>query len=84
MLELLEQYVTASDGKIRLEVIDPQPFSKAEDEALAYGIKGIPVADSSEYVYMGLSISNASDRRRTIAMLDPSRERFWNMTLRNT
>ncbi len=76
VLELLEQYVTASDGKIRLEVIDPQPFSKAEDEALAYGIKGIPVADSSEYVYMGLSISNASDRRRTIAMLDPSRERF--------
>ena len=76
VLELLEQYVTAADGRIRLEVIDPQPFSKAEDEALAYGIKGIPIADSSAYVYMGLSISNASDRRRTIALLDPSRERF--------
>lgn len=76
VLELLEQYVAAADGKLRLEVIDPVPFSKTEDEALAYGIKGIPVAGSSEYVYMGLTISNSSDRRRTIAMLDPSRERF--------
>lgn len=76
VIELLEQYVSASDGKIRLEVIDPEPFSKKEDEALSYGLKGIPVGDSQEYVYIGLTISNSSDRRRTIAMLDPSRERF--------
>ena len=76
VIELLEQYASASDGKIRLEVIDPEPFSKKEDEALSYGLKGIPVGNSSEYVYIGLTVSNSSDRRRTIAMLDPSRERF--------
>lgn len=76
VIELLEQYVSASNGKIRLEVIDPEPFSKKEDEALAYGLKGIPVGNSSEYVYIGVTISNSSDRRRTIALLDPSRERF--------
>lgn len=76
VIELLEQYVSASNGKIRLEVIDPEPFSKKEDEALAYGLKGIPVGNSSEYVYIGITISNSSDRRRTIALLDPSRERF--------
>lgn len=76
VIELLEQYASASNGKIRLEVIDPEPFSKKEDEALAYGLKGIPVGSSSEYVYIGLTISNSSDRRRTIALLDPSRERF--------
>ncbi|MBO4643069.1 MAG: Gldg family protein [Alphaproteobacteria bacterium] len=76
VIELIEQYVSASDGKIRLEVIDPEPFSKKEDEALAYGLKGIPVGNSSEYVYIGMTLSNSSDRRRTIALLDPSRERF--------
>ncbi|MBR4126368.1 MAG: GldG family protein [Alphaproteobacteria bacterium] len=76
VIELLEQYASASDGKIKLQIIDPEPFSKKEDEALAYGLKGIPVGDSSEYVYIGLTLSNSSDRRRTIALLDPSRERF--------
>ncbi len=76
VVELLEQYVSASDGKIKLEIIDPEPFSKKEDEALGYGLKGIPVGDSSEYVYIGMVLSNSSDRRRTIALLDPSRERF--------
>lgn len=76
VFELLEQYVAASDGKIRLEVIDPEPFSKSEDEALAYGLKGIPLGNSSEYVYMGLVVSNSSDRQRIFALLDPSRERF--------
>lgn len=76
VIELLEQYAAASDGKIKLEIIDPEPFSKNEDEALTYGIKGIPVGNSSEYVYIGMTISNASDRRRVISLLDPSRERF--------
>ena len=76
VIELMEQYVSASNGKIRLEVIDPEPFSKKEDEALAYGLKGIPIGNSSEYVYIGMTFSNSSDRRRTIALLDPSRERF--------
>ena len=76
VIELLEQYASASDGKIKLEIVDPEPFSKKEDEALTYGLKGIPVGNSSEYVYIGLTLSNSSDRRRTIALLDPSRERF--------
>ena len=76
VLELLEQYAARADGKIRLEVVNPEPFSKNEDEALALGLKGIPVGNSSEYVYMGLVIANSSDRKRVIAMLDPSRERF--------
>ena len=29
--ELLEEYVNLSKGKIRLEIIDPEPFTEAED-----------------------------------------------------
>src|SRR4029077_4916046 len=31
--ELLEEYANLSHGKIRLEVVDPEPFSDAEDRA---------------------------------------------------
>ena len=76
VIELLEQYVSASNGKIKLEVVDPEPFSKKEDEALAYGLKGIPTGNSSHNGYIGLTLSNSSDRRKTISLADPSRERF--------
>lgn len=76
VLELLEQYAAAAGGKIILQVIDPEPFSKKEDEALSYGLKGIPLGNSSEFVYMGLTITNSADRKRVIALLDPARESF--------
>lgn len=76
VLELLEQYVAAAKGKIILQVIDPEPFSKKEDEALSYGLKGIPLRGSSEFAYMGLTITNSADRKRIIPLLDPMRESF--------
>lgn len=76
VLELLEQYASAAGGKIILQLIDPEPFSKKEDEALSYGLTGIPLGNSSEFVYMGLTITNSADRKRVIPLLDPLRESF--------
>src|SRR5438874_10810004 len=39
--ELLDQYVAAAHGKIRLEVYNPQAFSEAEDRAVGVGLKGV-------------------------------------------
>jgi len=39
--ELLDQYVAAAHGKLRLEVYNPQPFSDAEDRAVAFGLQGV-------------------------------------------
>src|SRR5690348_12324373 len=36
--ELLDQYVAAARGKIRLEVYNPQAFSDVEDRAVAFGL----------------------------------------------
>ena len=41
--ELLDQYVTAANGKIHLEVYNPQPFSDVEDRAVAFGLQGVPL-----------------------------------------
>src|SRR5437870_11986926 len=49
--ELLDQYVAAAHGKIRLEVYNPQAFSDAEDRAVAFGLKGVPLDAQGEQVY---------------------------------
>src|SRR5579863_3123955 len=41
--ELLEQYAAAAHGKLRLEIYHPQPFSRVEDQAVAFGLQGVPL-----------------------------------------
>ncbi|MFC7538411.1 GldG family protein [Siccirubricoccus deserti] len=73
---MLAEYVAVSNGKIRLEIYDPEPFSETEDRAMAYGLQGVPVDQSGEQVYFGLAASNLVDDERTIAFFQPDRERF--------
>src|SRR4030042_196341 len=40
---LLEEYVAASNGMVELEDIDPRPFTDDEEQALKYGLRGVPV-----------------------------------------
>ena len=38
--EMLDEIVSASHGMVRLQVVDPEPFSKDEDAANALGLNG--------------------------------------------
>ena len=76
--ELLEEYVLASNGKLRLEVIDPEPFSENEDKAAEYGLQAVPLGGPGKEAYMGLVITNDEDdsKREVIGFLHPDKERF--------
>lgn len=74
--ELLDQYVAAARGKIRLEVYDPLPFTDAEDRAVGYGLQAVPLNDQGEAVYFGLAGTNSTDDQQTVAFFNPERERF--------
>ncbi|MBE9606495.1 Gldg family protein [Acetobacteraceae bacterium H6797] len=74
--EMLQEYAALSNGKIKLEYYDPEPFSEIEDRAMAQGIQAVPVDQSGEQVYFGISASNLLDDERTIPFLQPDRERF--------
>ena len=73
--ELLEEYENASNGKIDLEVIDPQPFSEAEERAVRAGIQAIPISQT-ESLYFGLQGTNTLDGKRTIPFFHPDKEPF--------
>lgn len=74
--ELLDQYVAASHGKIRLEAYNPQPFSAVEDRAVAFGLQGVPLNAQGEQVYFGLAATNSTDDTQVVAFFAPERERF--------
>src|SRR5271165_332924 len=74
--EMLREYVTASHGKIHVQVLNPEPFSDTEDQALSDGLQAVPLTASGEKVYFGLVGTNMLDDEKTIAFFQPERERF--------
>jgi ABC-type uncharacterized transport system involved in gliding motility auxiliary subunit len=74
--EMLEEYAAASNGRIKVELYDPEPFSDTEDHAVAYGLQGVPVDNAGNQVYFGLAGSNLEDDERTIPFFQQERERF--------
>jgi ABC-type uncharacterized transport system involved in gliding motility auxiliary subunit len=74
--ELLAEYQRLSNGKIRVERLDPQPFSPEEDLAVAEGLQGLPVRDDGTQAYFGLSGRNSTDDDEVVAYLAPERGDF--------
>lgn len=71
--ELLQAIAAASGGRVRLAEIDPEPFSEAEDTAIAAGLEPLP-GEGGVTLFFGLSGVNAVDDRRVIALFDPTEE----------
>lgn len=72
--DLLENFVTLSDGKLTLEVFDPEPYSPEEDKALALGLQGVVMGASGQQGYFGLAAVNSTDEKKVISYFDPGRE----------
>lgn len=73
---LLTEYTSRSNGKITLKVIDPEPFSAAEDLAAQYGLTGATLGPIGEAIYFGLAGTNAVDSQYSISFFDPQKESF--------
>lgn len=71
--EMLRSISARSGGRVRLEEIDPAPFSEAEDAAIAAGLEPIPTEDGGQ-IFFGLTGRNAVDDQRVIAFFDPVEE----------
>lgn len=72
--DMLEEYVAAADGRLRLLVIDPEPFSEAEDEAVAFGVRQVSLSASGEMGYLGVVGTNTTDDQEVLPLLSPERE----------
>jgi ABC-type uncharacterized transport system involved in gliding motility auxiliary subunit len=73
---LLEQYRDISRGQLEIAVFDPEPFSDAEDRAVAAGLRGIRLNTEGETGYFGLTGNNSTDNDASIAFFSNDREPF--------
>ncbi|MCW1884494.1 Gldg family protein [Luteolibacter flavescens] len=69
--DLLAEYQNLSNGKLRVEQLDPQPDTDAEDAANLDGIRGQRLDDQN--LYFGMAVS-CIDSTATIPFIDPSQE----------
>jgi len=73
--DMLEEITMASNGMVQLDIIDPEPFSEAEDQAVAQGLVARPVAEG-EVVYFGLVGTNLVDSVETIPYFATERQQY--------
>jgi len=72
--DLLNEFRQASNGRIQIEKLDPQPDSDAEESATIDGVQGQMVS-LNEKLYLGLAVS-CVDQRVAIPFLTPDRDKL--------
>jgi ABC-type uncharacterized transport system involved in gliding motility auxiliary subunit len=72
--DFLDELAARSGGKLKIKVIDPQPFSEEEDRATELGITGTQVGPGGEKLYLGLAGTNSTDGKEAIPFLDPRQD----------
>ena len=73
--DLLEEYVGRSNGKLRLEVIDPRPFSEQEEQAIRYGVKRFQLSEDESF-FFGLVATTELGKDKVIEFFEPGRQEF--------
>lgn len=73
---LLSEFETYANGKLKLQILDPQAFSEQEDQADQFGLTAANIGAAGEAIYMGLAATNALDDQKVIAFFDPQKESF--------
>ncbi len=73
---LLEEYSLHSGGMINLHIIDPEPFSEAEDRAANFGLTAASIGNAGDTLYFGLGATNSTDSKLSLPFFDPAKEEF--------
>ena len=72
--EMLDEFADASRGKLRLNVIDPLPFSEEEDQAAQFGLQDVQLGMTPDPIYLGLAGTNSVGDEEVIAFFQPDKE----------
>ena len=74
--EMLEAYQREAGAKLKLHIIDPEPFSADEDKAAEFGLQGIPLQQGGDSIYFGLAGKNAEGQTQVIPFFALDQEEF--------
>ena len=69
--DLLKEYSNLADGRLRIEDLDPEPDTDAEDSANLDGLSGQNI--NGDNLYLGMAVS-ALDKKVVLPFLNPAEE----------
>lgn len=73
---LIGQYQDIAGANLEVSFLDPEPFSDAEDRAVAAGLEGVRLNQEGDMGYFGLAATNSTDGLETIRFFTPQRESY--------
>lgn len=73
---LLREYERVSNGRLRVHMIDPAPFSADEARAVELGLQPAPIGKAGAAVYFGLTIVDAQAHHASIGFFALEQQTF--------
>ena len=80
--DMLNRFESISGGKLKLEIVDPEPLTEQEDLAVSQGITGAPTP-AGEKIYFGVVGTNMVNGREVIPFFLEEREPYLEYDLTN-
>jgi ABC-2 type transport system permease protein len=71
----LDEYVAKAKGMVKLEIIDPRPFTEDEMQAIQFGLKKFPITEEENF-FFGLVCQTQFGVEKTIPFFTPDRQGF--------
>ena len=81
--ELLEEFAARANGKIRLQVIDPEPFSEAQDRADEFGLSAVPLGASGQTCTSASQAPTPPTAAPSSTFSNRRKKNSWSTTSRN-
>ena len=72
---LLREYANVSKGMIKVEVIDPRPFTDEEADAIRFGLNRIPLGEEESF-FFGLVAQTQFGAVKSLPFFMPERQEF--------
>lgn len=72
---LLEEYQRQAGGKVKLDVIDPRPYTEEEMAAMRYGLKRFSISEEESF-FFGMVVQTEFGATKTIEFFSPDRQQF--------
>src|SRR5262249_52453787 len=73
---MTDTYAKLAQGKIKVELINPEPFSPEEDRAAGFGLHNVPYDSQNSRGYFGIVGTNTTNDTDSLPFLAPNREAF--------
>lgn len=72
---LLEEYERQSGGRVKLDVIDPRPYTEEEMAAMRYGLKRFSISEEESF-FFGMVVQTEFGTTKAIEFFSPDRQQF--------